>query len=414
MTRFSVPIQYLVYREGLSAVFPSQVLTPVSKLRVLGYDVRLGVFTPIGQWLRGGPRRRLRDLQAAVSSVNGLPVSWFPSPPSRARWTASDKLVLAAWLAARFGRRGRFLMHCRGSRMTRIALAVKPLFPKAKIVYDCRGVEHAELAYHGLPEHKAVRLRESEADAARRADRVLCVSEAMARYVGGAYGLPRARITVVPCCVDAGRFARAAAVRADVRRRLSLEGRLVIAYCGSVKAWQLPEECLGLFRRIRRSEPDAHFLAVTTQAESFRRLAHQNGVGDDALTVVRAAHEEVPDYLAAADVGLLLRERLLVNQVAAPVKFAEYLATGNPVIISEGIGDYSDLTAREGTGVVVPRLPVEGATFDEILSFLKTYRQAPDRFRARCREAAARHLDSEAHLGKVAALYDRVSNNGAG
>src|SRR5207249_3408785 len=53
---------------------------------------------------------------------------------------------------------------------------------------------------------------------------------------------------------------------------------------------------------------------------------------------------EVRDLLLCADYGLLIREKSVTNQVASPVKFAEYLACGLQIIISEGIGDFTSFT----------------------------------------------------------------------
>jgi len=62
---------------------------------------------------------------------------------------------------------------------------------------------------------------------------------------------------------------------------------------------------------------------------------------------------EVPEYLLAGDYGLLIRENTVTNQVASPVKFAEYLACGLPVIISENLGDYSDFVEKNSCGYII-------------------------------------------------------------
>ena len=55
----------------------------------------------------------------------------------------------------------------------------------------------------------------------------------------------------------------------------------------------------------------------------------------------------------AADYGLLIRENSFTNQVASPVKFAEYLCCGLPVIISERLGDYSEFVEKNGCGYII-------------------------------------------------------------
>ena len=48
---------------------------------------------------------------------------------------------------------------------------------------------------------------------------------------------------------------------------------------------------------------------------------------------------------------MLIRENTVTNQVASPTKFAEYLACGLPVIISDNLGDYSVFVETNGCGV---------------------------------------------------------------
>ena len=64
-------------------------------------------------------------------------------------------------------------------------------------------------------------------------------------------------------------------------------------------------------------------------------------------------HNIIPSLLCASDVGILLRENNLVNNVASPGKFAEYLMCGLPVIMGSGIGDYSELMQENENAVVL-------------------------------------------------------------
>src|SRR5690606_2328804 len=136
--------------------------------------------------------------------------------------------------------------------------------------------------------------------------------------------------------------ARAVGNRERMRKTLGLDDRLVVAYCGSLEEWQVPEAALTWFRCIADQRPDAHLLAITTHPQRMKVFAENAGIPESQFTLVSVAQAQVAQYLAAADCGLLIRERTLVNQVASPVKFAEYLAAGVPVLISEGVGDYSE------------------------------------------------------------------------
>jgi glycosyltransferase involved in cell wall biosynthesis len=54
---------------------------------------------------------------------------------------------------------------------------------------------------------------------------------------------------------------------------------------------------------------------------------------------MRAAPNEVPRYLAAADVGAAFRTPTFSTRGVAPVKLSEYLLCGVPVVGTAGIGD---------------------------------------------------------------------------
>jgi hypothetical protein len=59
------------------------------------------------------------------------------------------------------------------------------------------------------------------------------------------------------------------------------------------------------------------------------------------------------NFLNAADFGLLFRDNVIMNNVASPSKFAEYMLCGLPTIISEGVGDYTEFCISKSVGIVV-------------------------------------------------------------
>jgi hypothetical protein len=61
----------------------------------------------------------------------------------------------------------------------------------------------------------------------------------------------------------------------------------------------------------------------------------------------------VNKYLCASDYGILLRENSITNQVASPVKFAEYLSAGLKILISENLGDYSEFVTKNKCGTII-------------------------------------------------------------
>jgi glycosyltransferase involved in cell wall biosynthesis len=294
-------------------------------------------------------------------------------------------------------------------------------FPRATVLFDCRAASPAAMreALEHLGTVRSARAREAisqcenaEREAATGADHILCLSAPMAQYLTGKYALPFHKVTVVPCCVDCSAWVNASRDRSAVRRDLRLDGRLVVSYCGELEWYQLPEFSLRVFEACRLRHVDAHFLAITTSPEKMRRFCINARLEESSYTIVRVQPELVPHYLAAADVGLLSRASGLDSRVSSPIKFGEYLASGVPVIASDGIGDVSDLIRQEQLGLVLPSAALDRnvpALANLVGPFLDAYRRAPATWRARCQHVARTRLDWAVHLPKVRAIYQRLN-----
>lgn len=407
---------FAVYREAAGPVFASQVVEPINWLVARGLDIRLLSFIPIGTWFRGAARRVFLELQTQVRARLGSRVTWFPAAPSR---ISSDPLVACGffeWLRWRHGRRP-VVLHCRGAPMTALALEVRERVAGSRVIFDCRGLAHAEYAYEqtimGCPPEAWGERREQihamEERCARDADAVLCVSKAMARYVINEFRVDPARLRVVPCVVNTKAFAQALPGRDVVRAELGFGDRLVVTYCGGLHGWQLPEQSFRVFQLIQRFEPRVHFFALTTQPDKMRALAVRAGLNESDITVRRVPHEQVPRYLVAGDIGLLLREQSPLNTVASPVKFGEYLAAGLPVVLTEGIGDFSDLVRLDGLGLVFALDAAEHELVARLESFVGEYKQHTEAYRKRCWCAAHSVLSPEACYPVLVELYTELA-----
>lgn len=399
-------IIHLTFREGMSSVFMAQVVKPMGILKARGRDIGLLVFAPAGEMLRPPLRKRWKKRLEEIRCTRGLNVSRLPSPPSRLRALWSEAPLLRLWLRLRLARQEPALLHCRGHQAALLALSIKATMPGLRVLFDCRGVNGAEYAYvrghadiEQAPREIAARAREIEAAERRAAvasDAMICVSEAMKQHVMAHWAVPESKITVVPCCTDVEAAGPAIAARAATRRRLGLESRFVVAYSGSLEAWQVPQASLEWFKRIADLRPDAHLLAITTHPERMNEFARAAGIPKEQRTVLTVPQAQVAEYLAAADCGLLVRESTQVNRVASPVKFAEYLAAGVPVLISEGVGDYTEVVRLENLGAVLPA-EVSGPDAAMVLqNFLKRLKaEDGSELARRCNEYAAMNLSWE-------------------
>lgn len=237
-----------------------------------------------------------------------------------------------------------------------------------------------------------------EARHARRFANRIVVSEPMGRFLAAEYGEVAGERLVLPCLVDLERFP-AGADRQALRAGLGLGQRPVVAYVGTAAPWQCAAETVALFERLLARAPDALFWVFTPDQARFAALLSH--LPASAWRVEFQPHHRLAGLLAAADAGCLLRRRSVVNRVASPLKFAEYLACGLPVIIGPEVGQYSELVARQGLGVVVDpdRPDAWSDAIDGVLAML-----ADRDLGGRCRQAAEQ-LSWQAVMPELARVF---------
>jgi glycosyltransferase involved in cell wall biosynthesis len=408
-------IIHLTYREGLSSVFAAQVIRPMSLVQKRGYAVTLAVFAPVGDFIRLRSRQQWQARQAEIAALSNLSLHRLPSPPSRARRLWDDLSLFRRWLHRQYHESGSLILHCRGAQAADIALRASQKDSRIRVIFDCRGVDGSEYLYvrgytscDQAPDE--VKRIAAERDAIQRyaahgSHAVICVSKAMRDESIRAWDIQRAKIRVVPCCTDVEHGAAAAIRRDAIRQRLGLQDRFLVGYCGSLAPWQMPMESLAVFKLIAELRSDAHFLAVTPQTERFNAVAEAAGVARNRRTILSVPHLDVVNFLAAADVGLLIRASSLVNRVASPVKFAEYLSCGVPIILSEGIGDCSELVRTANVGLVLDDPASTPAICGSLAKFLADYWREPASLRQRCVAVARQRLHWGSAVGDIADLY---------
>lgn len=406
------PIVYCVYREVAGPVFASQVVEYVHWLVKNQYPVRLVVFVPIGSFLRPRAIRAFRRVSKDTRAVLKCRVSWLPTLPSRWSSVLYDRLLLRAWLWIRY-RRQRVILHCRGSYLTKLALEEKNRRSKMAVVFDCRGIAHAEYEYEmqredANPNVVAKEIRRQydiERECSVNADAIVCVSHSMASYIDEEFGAHPEKITVAPCSVNVEAFSISEAERRSARDRLGMGERFVVTYCGGLHSWQKPDECIRIYKLFLKLQRDSVFYAVTTQPDKMWSLLRDHSLEEDQVVVTSVPHRQVPEHLSAGDFGLVIREPSLVNKVASPVKVGEYLSVGLPVIATKGIGDMSELIESNHAGMVYQY----GASDEEILADLNilitAYKASPEHLRARCRDLAVRELSGNRNFPRSGSVY---------
>jgi glycosyltransferase involved in cell wall biosynthesis len=299
--------------------------------------------------------------------------------------------------------------------MANLALDARLNRKKMKILFDCRGLEHAE-AELAEDQHvtgsatRIAKIRAAEGRAARESDAIVCVSGKLSEFIQSTWQVNASKITVTPCAVDTSISSSVISKRDQIRAELGLTDRFVVAYVGSVRPWQCPQESLRAFHCIRHIERRAHFLVITTDPKAWRRVLiehHEPNIGQD-VTIITLSHSDVPLYLSAADVALLVRAKSLVNFVASPIKFAEYLACGVPVLMTEGVGDYSELVCSSQIGTIVNFDQDDHAICAQLRPWVHCVSSDRHGISRRCIQFADRALSVQSTAKQLEHVYGRL------
>ncbi len=350
---------YLVSEGFPPTVFDSQVMEHIRQMAPIGIQFDLVVFERLlalrANWKHN--QERLRDLRPQLPGKIhfGVLATTFLGWDF---WVPEMQLhsILKRYRAPRL------VIHARTQTSAAIALQARRRFSNLKVIFDMRGDSAAEYLLTvekagGKPDasrarKKFARLKAIEKRATEEADGIICVSEVMRQQVLQDYGISSGKIRVIPTTANPERFWWDPDLRQKTRNELGLDDKFVLIYAGSLRAYQMLSGLVEALRQWTNQVQNLHFLLMTPQvAEAQASLPSQLPVG--SYTVASARHDEMVRWLNAADAGLLLRESNAVNRVAAPTKFPEYQMCGLPVILTEGIGDYSRFAGEQQTGIVL-------------------------------------------------------------
>lgn len=243
-------------------------------------------------------------------------------------------------------------------------------------------------------------LRDIEAQAVRRADVVLTRSRkaiSILQARAGA-GTAEGKFHVVSNGRDKALFSPGeAAARIAVKERLGITADApLLVYAGSLGPQYSPEGMLELFRLIRQSCPDAHFLVLSGSPEVMTDLisTYESSLAS-GMTVMRVDANEVPGWLAAADLGLAFREPTFSMQGVAPIKLGEYQLCGVPAVATRGVGDSHFIDEDAG-------FPVNGCDADTLASvaewFIHKVLPSREGYRIHCRSVGVDHFSLEASV----------------
>ncbi len=296
------------------------------------------------------------------------------------------------------------IVHCRSYLPGLIGVLLKARF-KVPVLFDMRGFWIDERVMRGSLRQDSLGYRigkRVETVLFRKSDAIVSLSEAgvceilrMDPWNGG----PKPPITMIPTCVDMGRF--------PPPTRDSHHGPVVVSV-GSLGKGYLAQEIFVVFAEIRKRHPGARLKIVSRSDRSgLTTMAGAAGVPPSAWSVQSAEPGEIPGILSMCDVGLSFIEPHYSKIASCATKNAEYLAAGIPVVANSGIGDADTVLPQHDVGVVLldfepPSVKMGVDALERLLADPET----PDR----CVRLAREEYGTDVGVARYMDLYQRLWN----
>jgi glycosyltransferase involved in cell wall biosynthesis len=223
----------------------------------------------------------------------------------------------------------------------------------ARMIFDVQGALAEEVAMRRSKwSMRYWYIRWLETREIKLADRLGCVSFSMRDFIYGLAG--RKDAVVIPSCFDEKKFFFDGDARRVIRTEFEWQDyNKVIAYSGGLSVWQRIKDIINLFEEVHQLDANFRFLLITPQPDQLTEWLMQSKLCPDCFQIVSCAQTDVRRYLSAADAGIIMRHNTVVNNVASPIKVGEYLACGLPLLLTQGIGDYSRTIPEAGLGILL-------------------------------------------------------------
>ncbi len=163
-------------------------------------------------------------------------------------------------------------------------------------------------------------------------------------------------VFLAPCAVKQTDFEFNSEKRKSTRLNLKIDSEKKVGiYVGKFGDIYLKEEFFLLLKELKKYLNDQFYFIILSPLEKSEIInllkKHINDIRN--IAILKVQHHEVPNYLSAADYGLVTVRPSLHRKYCSPIKTGEYWANGLPVMITKDIGDDSKIITEKKVGSVI-------------------------------------------------------------
>lgn len=340
-------IFYLTYNDLPSGIFSSQVIDVVKFLNdEIKSNVKLVSFISSRNFFNNRSKIKTEYPQAIV----------LPMFPGVHRWKYNTFLLgLLVFFKRPHTVIGRSVL------ATQLALKLKKKGKVRSVIYDGRGAIMAEWKEYGVITNTSMLndIFELEKEVVTQSDYRIAVSNQLINYWQETFHYVSDKHVVIPCTLNKifEEINILDSSSIELRKQLGLSNTdTVFIYSGSVAGWQSFGLLYDFIVPVLRLNATHRIIFLSDQDENIQRLKEEF---NSQVFCEKVMQHEVSKYLLASNYALLIREESITNKVASPVKFAEYITCGLPVIISKKLGDYSDFVIQNKCGYLTDGFHIE-------------------------------------------------------
>lgn len=240
------------------------------------------------------------------------------------------------------------ILHAEALYCARICQFVKNNNQSIIISVDWHGVIPEESKMGGAHENRIKALEQEEIKLLQQVDLNIFVSKTMGLHYSKKYNINNIRKVIIPCCVNDIQFN----LNPPTNEVARSDNELRFIYVGTMTDWQCGSEMIRLFSYIYKQDDNCRFTILAPEVDHSKVYSYiaKYELPLDSIIIRSVPHTEVSEILGSADIAVFLRKNDTVNIVSSPTKFGEYIAAGLPVLMTHGIGDYSELALKHNIG----------------------------------------------------------------
>jgi glycosyltransferase involved in cell wall biosynthesis len=145
----------------------------------------------------------------------------------------------------------------------------------------------------------------------------------------------------------------------NIREKHQLSDSQIIVYIGTLDKARNLSVLIQAFSKVKKHKKKVKLLMVGEGSDrgNLQALARELEIGEGVIFTGQVPGSEVPNFIAAADIGVSPILPLACYKIGSPLKIFEYMGGGKPVIANEEIFDQKEVLEQSSGGILVPYTP---------------------------------------------------------